>query len=1116
MKRIFKLLLFLFVSIGFSQSQTDTIPAYHYFIKADSLLTQRKLDSAVLYFKKALPIYEKAEAWERVTRCYNKVSNTQRLGENYEESMMTANKALNISIKNLHQNNREKASAYDNFGDYYTWMKRDYNKGMDYYKKAIDIREKIFLRNHLDFAKSYMNLGNLYFFKRKYNKALCYYKKSLEIRKERLGELNRKTAGSFFGIGLVYFKTEHYDRALAFLNKALLIRKKLYKLNHIDVAISYEIIGKLYYKIGEFDKSLPYLKRRLSVLYNIYGETHKTIIAAHNLLGIVYKNKGKYDKALYHYRMAIKVKNEIQKTKGKISFSVFNNIGIIYKYNGEYDKALSYLKRGLEVNIETLGKNHPSVALNYNNIGNVYRLKENYDESLQYYIKALELRKRIFNENHSELAESYNDLGNLFLVKNEYDKASFYLKKALKIRHLIFGKFHPDVADSHENLGMTYLKKLNYGATLIHYQKSMEIRLDVFGKNHPKVALSYNNLAEVYFKQNDFKSTLIHYKKAIESNTIPDKENKYLDQKVLLTTLQGQAKTYEALYKQNSNINNLNQAIKTYQKADTIINQIRQSFTNYQDKIAFSKTAKEIYQGAIAAQLLQYEIDDNSYSLEQAFYYAERSKANTLKELLNTANANNFTRLPITVTELEKELRIDHAFYQSQLTKELSAQEKDAVKISKYEGKIFDISRRQDSLIEVLEKDYPKYHELKHENKISTVAAIQNKLAKNKTVIEFFTSDSSTYAFTLSKEGLTGREIPTPKLKEKIEEFRKTITSKNLTKYKKTAHDLYQQLIAPIADEITGDELISIPDGPLWHLNFELLLTQNNASNNPKELSYLLKDYAITYANSANLLFHTTPTDQEIQKREECLAFSFSDSTNVIDSQSMSLATLRDTGDDLPGTRKEIRAISEIIDGQYYYGSEAIESNFKKNANRYNILHLALHGEVDNERPENSRLYFTKTKDTLEDNFLYGHELFALDIPAELTVLSACNTGTGKIAKGEGIMSLGSAFQYAGTKSLLLSSWEVSDQTTPDLMKYFYTNLKVGMNKAKALQQAKLQYLNTANLNRTHPFYWGGFYLVGDTAPIQFTKDLPLYWVLGALLLLVLLGGIFWYRRNPR
>ncbi|GAA4275282.1 CHAT domain-containing protein [Aquimarina mytili] len=590
----------------------------------------------------------------------------------------------------------------------------------------------------------------------------------------------------------------------------------------------------------------------------------------------------------------------------------------------------------------------------------------------------------------------------------------------------------------------------------------------------------------------------------------------------MLTTLQGQAKTYKKLYQQNKSIANLNKAITTYQKADTIINTIRQSFTNYQDKVTFAKQAKEVYQGAIESQLLLYAAKKDQQALKKAFYYAERSKANTLKELLNDANAKNFTGLPTDLVGLEKDLRIDKAFYQSKITEEHSQPfDKlragiDTTKITRYENKLFEINRRQDSLTEVLEKNYPKYYQLKHKNDVVSVGELQQQLNERTTMVEFFTSDSTTYAFAISKNKIAVEELATADLTKKIETFRAVITSKHVGDFKTSAHQLYQELIAPIAHHFVGDELIIIPDGPLWHLNFELLLTQQEETNNPVDFSYLLHNYAISYANAANILFSGSQDTPTSKKQEECLAFSFTDSTNIVDATSMSLATLRDAGDDLPGTRKEIKAIAEIIDGQYYFGSEAIEANFKKNANQYNILHLALHGEVDNERPENSKLYFTKTKDTIEDNLLYGHELFALDIPAELTVLSACNTGSGKIAKGEGIMSLGTAFQYAGTKSLLLTSWEVSDQTTPALMKYFYTNLKQGMSKSKALQQAKLDYLKTADINRTHPFYWGGFYLVGDTAPIPFSDHTWWYWVIGVGALAILFFSLFWYRRRVK
>ena len=163
--------------------------------------------------------------------------------------------------------------------------------------------------------------------------------------------------------------------------------------------------------------------------------------------------------------------------------------------------------------------------------------------------------------------------------------------------------------------------------------------------------------------------------------------------------------------------------------------------------------------------------------------------------------------------------------------------------------------------------------------------------------------------------------------------------------------------------------------------------------------------------------------------------------------------------------------------------------------------------------PDNSKLYFTQRKDTLDDNFLYSHKIFALNLPAELAVLSACNTGYGKVTSGEGVMSLGNTFQYAGTKSLLLSSWEVSDLVAPELMKLFYQNLKKGLSKSKALQEAKLDYLNTAPSSRIDPFYWGSFYVLGSNGPIVFENN---NWLIYSILIIVALTLIvlMLYKRN--
>ncbi len=165
---------------------------------------------------------------------------------------------------------------------------------------------------------------------------------------------------------------------------------------------------------------------------------------------------------------------------------------------------------------------------------------------------------------------------------------------------------------------------------------------------------------------------------------------------------------------------------------------------------------------------------------------------------------------------------------------------------------------------------------------------------------------------------------------------------------------------------------------------------------------------------------------------------------------------------------------------------------------------MALHGEIDHVNPKYSKIYFTDSKEGVkEDNMLFGHELYALNIPADLVVLSACNTGSGKVNKGEGVLSLGNAFQYAGAESLLLSRWEISDKTTPDIIKYFYQNLAEGMIKSKALQKAKIQFLDNSDTFQSAPFYWGSFYLLGNIDPISIETSSTNY----VLIFSLILGG---------
>ncbi|WP_062061610.1 CHAT domain-containing protein [Aquimarina longa] len=1063
-----------------AQASKDTLIASAYYKKADSLLTDKKLDSSIVYFKKALNIYQTNNSWKKVVSCYNKIANNLGQKSLFEESLLNSKKALEISLSKFQNDIKEKGDAYNQIGTYY--------------------------------------LKTLYF-----SNAIINFKKALEIQNKTLPKKHSSIAITLDNLGLSYLKNGKLNIALEYFEKSLEIKNN----NNSNTTNSHNHIAGIYYSKGEFEKAILFLQESICIEKRAFRNNNPAIVHQHNNIGVIFSKKAQYKEAIKKFEQALKNQLLITGKNNHHVASFYNNLGVVYKNLGKYNKAEMYHKKALTIRKRIFGKDNLKTSRSYNNIGAIFERKQEYQKAIEYQKKALKIIIKNHGQNCLDVARSYNNLGNIYRKLKQYDKAIVFIKKGMDIKTKIFGKDSFEAIKSYGDIADIYKDIKVYHKALAFAQKSLNISLTIFGKKNYTTAKYYNSIAKIYSKSKKNDSALINYKKAIEANLKKDQiynpNNKitpslFFNTRILLATLKGKAFSLKEIYFLKNNTDFLNKSIVTYQEIDSLTTYIRQTTQDYEDKLTFAKTVKEIYTDAIEANYLLYQSNKNPEALHQAFYYSEKSKANTLQELLQETNAKQFSGLPVETIEFEHTLKTDYAFYTSQIIKEQSNTHIDSTKLVLYENKLFDIKKSQDSLHTVLENTYPNYYQLKYNTTSLSVADLQKKISENTTLLEFFTTDSITYTFAITKNTMALTKTDTPQLNQSITHFHQNIISKNIKPYKTLATQLYNSLIQPIATKIKGEELIIIPDGALWHLNFELLHTQQEASNDPKRFPYLLRKYAISYANSANVLFANDQRSQNPNMLKECLAFSFSDSTQTKNTNTIRFSELRDNLDDLPGTREEIKAIADIIDGKYYFGPQANESNFKKNANQYSILHLALHGDVDHEHPENSKLYFTKTKDTVQDNLLYSHELFAMDIPAELTVLSACNTGTGKIAKGEGIMSLGNAFQYAGTKSLLLSNWEISDQTTPKIIKNFYTNLKKGMNKSKALQQAKLKYLNTANIHRTHPFYWGGFYIIGSSAPISFTTDTTLYWILGIVVccIILVLGTILYRKQKIR
>jgi CHAT domain-containing protein len=205
----------------------------------------------------------------------------------------------------------------------------------------------------------------------------------------------------------------------------------------------------------------------------------------------------------------------------------------------------------------------------------------------------------------------------------------------------------------------------------------------------------------------------------------------------------------------------------------------------------------------------------------------------------------------------------------------------------------------------------------------------------------------------------------------------------------------------------------------------------------------------------------------------------------------------------LPGIQKEVDLISKELKTSIYRGKEASEVKFREESEDYDILHLAMHAFIDDENPAFSRLAFHQNNSTDAQNngWLNTADIYNLDLKANLTVLSACNTGSGRLQKGEGVMSLARGFLYAGCPSIVMTLWEVEDKAGTQIMGAFYKNLKKGRTIDEALRLAKLEYLENANPRTAHPHYWLGYVSIGDSSPLFRSYD---YYFFGLLIIVLI------------
>ncbi len=756
--------------------------------------------------------------------------------------------------------------------------------------------------------------------------------------------------------------------------------------------------------------------------------------------------KRELEKSISYYQQALEKYLQIDFQSGVENVNW--QIGVSYYYLSKYNEALNHFQRSLKILRENGDKQNESYTLNY--IGLVYKSLSNYPKALDYYEQSLNLRRQLSDKRGEALTLS--NTGVVYVRLKDFDRALEYYFKSLEIRRQLGDK--KGMAQVLNNIGIAYDELKNYSRAIEYYQQSLEISWEL-GETRT-VSQVLNNIGVAYFNQKDYSQVITYYNESLSifrqlddcksmGLTLLNIGEVYKRMEDFETAWQYIERGRETLEELDSDLLRFSVydavadwqvengedslAVDTFSKAIEILEGVREKLQIESQKRSYASGSYRIYESIVLAlhRLGRYE---------EAFNYIERSRARSFLDLLGEGN-----------------VKVGKAQHRKFLEGERSEATSGAgdMKHSSIQHDIHYDARGiilpQDQKIDI---DEPELISMVSVSSLNLSEA-QELIPAKCTVLEYFLTQNYLITFAITRKGyeVFKTKIPVEIIKQYVSDFRGAIIA--LEDVDSLSQELYKYLIAPAEKAISGEDLVIIPYGLLHYTPFSALMDAKGR--------LLVEKYRISLLPSASVMKYLLTKHRNGGRK--LLAMGNPAFGNSLHQP-------------LPYSEREVKRIGDYFDDPaVYVGVDASEARFKEQSGDYDILHLACHADLNSAYPMFSGLLLTPGEG--EDGELDVHELFSMELNANLVVLSACQTGLGKLTSGDELVGLSRAFFYAGTPSLISSLWMVEDESTEYLMGRFYRYLK-RYDKAESLRRAQL---DTRKKYR-HPRSWASFQLIGD------------------------------------
>ena len=849
---------------------------------------------------------------------------------------------------------------------------------------------------------------------------------------------------------------------------------------------------------GNFTNALDYFQKAVAAFENTIDENG--LAQSLRGLGNVESSLGNYERGIAAFQKSLAIYEKLADKNGQAIIN--SSLNIVYQNVGDYERAFNYGNRALALARETGDKT--TLGMSLSNLSSLSNSRGDYRSALQFNQEALRLFEA--NDDQLRIALTLNNIGDTYLRQNDFASAEDNFRRGLSLREKIGDK--DGIARSNQRLGELMIRREEYPAALKYLLAAVALR-EAEAKEPASLAATLAAIGDVYRRQKDLARAGDFYQRAL---TLADSTG---EKETLANVLIGSARFHLAVNELGKAQAEISRAVEiasalglreTLWEAQTAAGEIqladgnkvraRQYFeaaigtveeSRYtiaggeRERQRFFETKLKPYHGVI-------EILVGEKRFETAFAYAERAKARVLLDVLQTGRAPLAKTMTATEQAQESKLRSRIFAADTKLQAKVAGKNPDAAEIAELRTDLDQARTALDSFTTLLYVAHPELKLQRGENKIVDLTALKRLLPDARTaLLEYVVTENRTFVFVITNGAAQPLievypiEIGRANLGKIVSAFRDKLARRDL-RFADDAKKLYNLLVPPAARAaVTAkNNLIVAPDASLWEVPFQALIDSQN--------KYIVESAAVSYAPSLSVLTEIERRQNIRRDDSTLLAFGNPSSKSIVKSADASRVALPgEIYADLPEAEKQVKALSALYGANrslIFTGSNATEAAFKKSADNFEVLHLATHGFLNDSSPLYSYILLAEgDADDSEDGKLEAREIMRMNLTANLVVLSACETGRGRIGAGEGLIGLSWSFFVAGSPTTMASLWKVESASTTELMLDFYRQMR---NKAKltsksaALRASSIKLLKTEKY--AHPFYWAGFVIIGNNA----------------------------------